>query len=205
MKKLKAGRTVIFHTRWMEYYAGDEVGLPTTHFRWLTHSGDQGGETENFHDLDGLCYGYCAFHTPTNLRNLGGKPDDEELNDVLVVFTATYPERGHGARIVGWYEGATLYRDSVPRPIGARSPAKAITSAANAYLLAEVERTFVVPRMKEGYPGMSPLAYLSKLNPTFDDEIVAYINEQRRRGAKPVAVTQPKEQLKNAASILTRC
>lgn len=181
----------------MEYYAGDEEGLPTTHFRWLANSSDQGGETENFHDLDGICYGYCAFHTSTNLQNLGAKAYDGSLSDALVVFTATSPRKGDGARIVGWYENATLYRDSIARPIGTRSPAKAITSSKDAYLLSEADRTFQVPRMREGYPGMSPLAYLSKLNPAFDADVVAYINQQRQAGRQPIAITKPRNILIN--------
>ena len=91
-----------------------------------------------------------------------------------MVFTATSPLKGEGAKIVGWYEGATLYRDSIARPIGTRSPAKATASAKDAFLLPEADRTFHMPRMKEGYPGMSPLTYLSKLNPTFEADLVAY-------------------------------
>lgn len=180
----------------MEFYAGDEDGLPTTYFRWLADNSEQGGETENFHDLGGLCYGYCPFHAPTNLKNLGAEQMADTLDNVLVIFTATSPLRGEGAKIVGFYEGATLYRDKVPRPIGTRSPAKATTKSTNAYLIEEKDRTFHVPRMKEGYPGMSPLTYLSKLNPKFEKKIVAYIHEMKRAGLEPVAVTRPDSQLK---------
>lgn len=137
MQGIAVGRTVIFHTRWMEFYSGNEEGLPSTHFRWLTRTGEQGGETENFAPLNDKCYGYVPFHSRTNVEKLNVEAAGDIVPGTLVVFTATSPEPKAGAKIVGWYEDASLYVDSIARPSGNRAPCKAIALASRAYLLPE--------------------------------------------------------------------
>jgi Domain of unknown function (DUF3883) len=191
---LKVGRTVIFHTRWMQYYAGPEEDLPPTSFRWPAANGEVGGEISNFQPLDGICYGYVPFHSLTKLSKIdsGVNLGADSIANVLVVFTAT--TIGDGAKIVGWYENATIYKGQIPRPIGDRSPCKATVDAQRAFLIPANGREFSVPRMQKGYPGISPLAYLTSLNPSFEAKIVDYINGLRSDGIAPVAEARPDRQ-----------
>ena len=195
MPDLKPGKTVIFHVRWMEFYAGAERNLPKPHFRHLKETGEAGGERFNFLRLDGRCYAYVPFrHERVDLaRAGGGQKGASSVDAMTVIVTATSPEGG--ARIVGWYENARLHAESRSRP-RRLGHCRAEAAATSTYRIPEGERNFIVPRLRTSYPGVSPLTYISDLNPTFERKILRHLNDLRRAGIRPVSATDPRGGLK---------
>lgn len=141
-----------------------------------------GGEVFNFKPSRGKCYGYAmSLHfAGVNLRRLDDSRTwsrGDELAGVDVVFIAKRP--GVGQVVVGWYRNATVFhqqyrvrRGSIPgmAPMAGMSAEGAdtrrqflcVTSAENAFLLPEVERTFEVPAAQaghKGFPGQSNVWY----------------------------------------------
>lgn len=90
-----------------------------------------------------------------NLGRLGAAPDDDQLDDVTVVWVATHPLEG-GVRVVGWYRNATVFREYQPpvrakeRKLPNRKAPWFVARAKDVVLLDRDERVFEVPRGKGG-------------------------------------------------------
>ena len=145
-------------------------------------------EAYNFLNIKGLCYGYVQTVRGGKI-NLGkidssiGK-DSEEIDDVLVIWTARNPESG-GTYIVGWYKHAIVYRALQKINALERNNYRYNVKAKfqNCYLLPVDDRVFEVPRarnnLNKGFMGQSNVWYA---NQNFNDillfrkKVIEYIN-----------------------------
>lgn len=134
-----------------------------------------GHEIFNFRPFHGAVYGYVQppgrrnrwQESRINLRRVGGARDDELVSGVLVVWVATSPQGG--ARIVGWYRNATLYRNWQAAPprsnrhhAGVDCGFYATTHVDDAVLLPPDNRTFELPPKGEGGFGQSNIFYADR-------------------------------------------
>jgi hypothetical protein len=90
---------------------------------------------------------------------MAGATADKELAGVLAVFVATDP-KGGGQRIVGWFRDATVYRPERTSDDTRRSSFSyyLMTPAANAVLVPEEKRWFVIPHGKGAF-GQANVCY----------------------------------------------
>ncbi|ATS62659.2 MULTISPECIES: protein NO VEIN domain-containing protein [Xanthomonas] len=131
-----------------------------------------GAEIYNFKPSRGTCYGYAmsGHSAGIDLRNLA--PDQrwergDALHGVDVVFMAKHKD--HGQVVVGWYRNATVFhkqylkrRGTIPGMHFEQRHYLCSTDAANATLLTEEQRTFVIPYAPKdgaGYAGQSNVWY----------------------------------------------
>jgi hypothetical protein len=131
-----------------------------------------GAEIYNFKPSRGTCFGYAMSRhgAGIDLRNLA--PDrqwkqGDALHGVDVVFMARHKERGQV--VVGWYRNATVFhkqylkrRGTIPGMHFEQRHYLCSTGAANASLLTEKQRTFVIPYAPTdgaGYAGQSNVWY----------------------------------------------
>src|SRR5208282_866407 len=108
-------RILCLNIAWMRSYKGVTNDTPEGQFRFMREGGGTPHEVLNFKPTNGRCYGYAAvLHGNINIARLGANTDDEFVDNVLVVWTATRP---HGGRtIVGWYDGARVFAKQQERP-----------------------------------------------------------------------------------------
>ncbi len=187
----KAGRTIIFNTRWMTHYAGPEDDLPRPNFSYLRENTDEiGGELINFLPFRGHCRGYVQIDNDhINLERVDPSgADSDAVDGVLVVFTAT-PAVGK-TRLVGWYEDAVLHRHRKDRRKG-EPPFSADARADRSFLIPPAERVFDMRKGEKRHQGQRPVCYISQLNPEFDEEIVRYIESVKESGLQPVGALFP--------------
>lgn len=136
---------------WMEKYIGrenEEIKMPYTGGKYVDEN-NEGGEENNFLDLDGYCYGFVETKRNKNGRNTirieridESYKNCESIDNVLVVWVAA---NRHGKqKIVGWYKNATVYRRFQYKLI--RDCDYNITARAkDCFLLPLNERTFEIP------------------------------------------------------------
>lgn len=159
--------TMIFlNTAWMERYEGLSGNDMEIHGggSYVEEYG-YGHEIFNFKKINGKVYGYAQPGGFNNLQRLGASEDDEHIEGVLVIFTATH--RDGGTYIVGWYKEATFYRDYQNTRLKERKFRDeyigyyAVTNAENATLLSEDERfsSPIIPRRVKGGMGQSNVWY----------------------------------------------
>lgn len=73
-------------------------------------------EVFNFLDDEGFCYGYTPPYGKVNLKEIckeaikKGSDGNDYIENVLVIFNASKDD-GHKRRIVGFYVGATIYKE----------------------------------------------------------------------------------------------
>jgi hypothetical protein len=116
------------------------------------------GETLNFKVYRGRCYGY-APHYKVDLGRLAKARGVDHVDGALVIWTATNPD-GSGRYIVGWYKNARVYGQMQDiRPDRERPGIIAEASAADCHLVPVDERTFFVPSMVKGWPGIKSAYY----------------------------------------------
>jgi hypothetical protein len=124
-----------------------------------------GHEIFNFKEIDGKVYGYVQPGGFNNLLRLGASKDDEYIEDVLVIFTATH--RDGGTYIVGWYKNAIFFKDHQNIRLKERKFRDeyigyyAVADAQNATLLGIDERFAfpTIPRRVKGGMGQSNVWY----------------------------------------------
>lgn len=171
---------VLAHVVWMDRYDGDFETIYQAGWRWdlVGHEGEATGEQFNFIAQDGSVRGYVArFHLKDNgerefkkmaIERLGARRTAESYGPVTVVWTATPPDGGDRV-IVGWYKGATAYRE----PQAATNPRG---QAVSYFFSAKPDSCYLVPpkfrhsyRIKSshkagagGGPGMDSLFYPAK-------------------------------------------
>lgn len=128
-------------------------------------------EVFNFLEIDGYCYGYvqapgenCAL----DLRRIDAccPESDQELDGVLVIWTATHPKNG-GTRIVGWYRNATVYRERQISGEDARNKYSynIRARATDCYCVPEDKRNFRIIRQKTGFMGQANVWYAQHNSP----------------------------------------
>ncbi len=148
---------------WMRAYQGLTDDTPEGKFGFLHEGhGKPPHEVFNFLPYRGHCYGYAAVKNGTiKITRLGAGPDEDFIDNVLVVWTATQP--GIGSTIVGWYEGARVFAESQKRPetnetrkIDSPFWYNVVAPVAGCRLLPIDERVFSVPQHKKGFPGTAP-------------------------------------------------
>lgn len=124
-------RIVFSRCVWMKYYKGnyDNEDYPPS------DSYQVGSDTENFKPTpigpEGTREFYCFGYSEHGARQLADldigriagqsiSNNVESIDDVLVVFFATSPNRsGPGSYVVGWYNNATAYRKCQVRKMNA--------------------------------------------------------------------------------------
>ena len=108
--------------------------------------------------------------------------DKDSIENVLVVFCAT-PKIGGGRRVVGWYDDATVYRKrKYYIRNGKEVPYSFETSAENAHLIKEQDRTFSVPTARDGNFGFGQANIKYIINDkdvAFADKVIDYITNLR--------------------------
>ncbi len=143
---------------WMKYYLGTtEEDKPINGGSYIKENED-GGESYNFQDYNGYCYGYVMLYGNMALEKHfeGVASNQSSVDDVMVIWVATN-ENGE-TRIVGWYKNATVYREDqyemafTDRNHNLYYRIKA--SAKNCYLLPEKQRTFPIERASAVGTGM---------------------------------------------------
>ena len=143
---------------WMKYYLGTtEEDKPINGGSYIKENED-GGESYNFQDYNGYCYGYVMLYGNMALEKHfeGVASNQSSVDDVLIVWVAT--NENSETRIVGWYKNATVYReDQYERAFTdhnrdlyyrIKAPAK------GCYLLPEEQRTFPIERASAAGTGM---------------------------------------------------
>ena len=107
---------------WMSYYQWQKGDTPVGSFdylkemEWIDNVANI-SENNNFINFNGNCFG--SFQTKgknPKLEKIEGAPkfsDFESLDDVLVIFCSSNPERKgkNEVNVVGWYANATIYRE----------------------------------------------------------------------------------------------
>ena len=114
-------RESIFLTKiaWMRYYQWQRGDTPFGGMDYLQKMNYDDGiadisENNNFIDFGGVCFG--KFQTKGNSPHIekieGASKNSENVDDVLVIFCASNPEREgmYETNIVGRYANATVYR-----------------------------------------------------------------------------------------------
>ena len=168
---------VFVNVGWMKDYAGPSPSdMPVGGHGYLK-SGKIGHEVFNFAPLKGKVYGYVPRTARINLKNLGGSSSDEFVTPVTVVWIARNPS-DKKTYIVGWYKGATIYRDNehyiFKRSKGFNVSYQVEAPESGATLLPFDQRLFRIPTAKEkGNLGQSPVWYGGK--DKFRAEVAAYV------------------------------
>lgn len=157
---------IFLNTAWMERYEGLSGNDKEIHGggSYVEEYG-YGHEIFNFKKIEGKVYGYAQPGGFNNLQRLGASEDDDYMDDVLVIFTATHKDGG--TYIVGWYKGATFFKDYQKTKLKERKFRDeyigyyAVANAENATLLSVDERfSFpVIPRRVKGGMGQSNVWY----------------------------------------------
>ena len=166
--------TLFCHIGWMKRYEGQTEDDQLCGGGSYVVNQKTGHEVCNFAVVGGRKYGYVQVgkerdghyqEGEINFKRLGLPSGQHELDGVTVVWTAT--DRTKKLRkIVGWYENATIFRHFQRfEKLTSLQIANGITGywisapAENCVLLAEDSRIHEVPRMIEGFPGISPIWY----------------------------------------------
>ncbi len=154
---------IFFNVGWMREYKGQANDTIENGGRFVNENG-YGHEMCNFKEDIGRVYGYVEC-SELDLERLGGGPRDTSLDGLTVVWTATSPTAG-GRRIVGWYEDATVFRESQdPGPNTSRNfNGEALwyiasAPALHARLLPVNERQLKLPYRRRGFMGQSNVWY----------------------------------------------
>lgn len=147
-------RVVLLRCGWTLRYAGEQAGDTAPIGGGSYNRENLGHERFNFKDVGGRLHGYFQSPSPStgglNLERIDPEADDDELDEVLVLFVAKHP-RG-GQRVVGWYRNATAFREFQATFGTARADCGYQVECAveDAVLLPETQRTWLVPTGKGG-------------------------------------------------------
>ena len=175
-------QVLFLHIGWAREYNGGSDDLPQGKFGYIEDGNDDMGEALNFRGYRGRCFGYAPHHA-IDLRRLGGAQDDDHVDGVLVIWTATNPD-GSGRYVVGWYKNARVYSKTQRlRPDKARPDIVAQAATNDCHLVPVDERTFFIPRLTKGWPGVASAFYASEtLSAAEVDKVIAYVGGQASAG-----------------------
>jgi hypothetical protein len=207
---------LFLHVAWMRAYKGVTNDTPEGTFRFMREGGGTPHEVLNFRPTNGRCYGYAAVpHGSINIARLGASSDDDFVDNVLVVWTAT--QRGGGRTIVGWYNRARVFAEPQERPETRETRAvdsplhyNVVAPAATCHLLSLDERVFSIPQQKNGFPGKSPSFFPEGTSPPkWIESVRRYVAKRqvetvapnKRKGAR---ATDPKHRAKIEAAAIDR-
>lgn len=148
---------------WMKEYKGPKPGdeRPVGGGEYTKNKKHLGHEAFNFLPIRGRVYGFIKpSGRSLNLERIAGGVRGDSLNDALVVFVAKQPKVG-GQRVVGWYQNATVFRESQNSRHRERRRFMyfAVTNVRNAIRLPLPKRTCEVPSGKDGM-GQANICYL---------------------------------------------
>ena len=150
-------RILFCNIAYMQYYDFDIISeVPKHGGKYVTETGDA-FEKHNFHICED---NYVRGFVETKYRE--GQPrqirienidsnfiNSDCIKDVTVVFCA-HSDSLKNTVIVGWYKNATVYRS---RPKYNNRQFNLECAVEDAYLISEQQRTFIVPRAKNGNYG----------------------------------------------------
>jgi hypothetical protein len=187
---------LVLNIAWMRDYRGVTGDTPEGTFRFMREGGTP-HEVLNFLPTHGRYYGYAPVHSGTiNIARLGASPDDDFIDNVLVVWTARRP--GGGRVIVGWYDGARVFatyqeRSETAETRAVGSPLYYIVAARTAAcrLLKLDERVFLIPQGQKGFPGQAASFFPEDIAPKgWVESVRRYIGKGK---IEPVAAKKPKD------------
>lgn len=195
-------KILFLRTDWMKFYNGiSEKDAPTKYGKKID---DDRWEVFNFQPYEDFYYGWAHIGQDSsyklNIGRLGAKKNDDKVNDVLVVWVATADEGG--MYIVGWYNNATVYRESQETPKGANRRMGKYkmmyrVTARKQTLIKEDERiafSFPQSNPKKGIKGFgqSNVCYPNKLDKKFIMKVVEYINKKEKSGRDDILIKKKK-------------
>ncbi|OPX85849.1 MAG: hypothetical protein A4E53_03328 [Pelotomaculum sp. PtaB.Bin104] len=180
---------IFLNTAWMERYEGLLGNDKEIHGggSYVEEYG-YGHEIFNFKKISGKVYGYAQPSGYNNLQRLGASEDDEFIDDVLVIFTATH--KNGGTYIVGWYKNARFFKDYQNTNLSERKFRNeyigyyAVANADNATLLSIDERfSFpIIPRRVKGGMGQSNVWYADSPEMVdFKKEVLRHIERYEKK------------------------
>ncbi|EKO3534169.1 DUF3883 domain-containing protein [Vibrio fluvialis] len=205
---------IFCNTGWMESYRGNrKTDQISGGGSYVTEEG-VGHEVCNFHSYRGKVYGYVQPSRGQRSANAGriklenivgsdGTKDDESIEGVLVIWTASRPEGG--TVVVGWYNNATVYREfqyfaSVPelQSKNGLEGYRIFARSVDAKLLPIDERIIQIPRKTAGSIGQSNVWYGdSEIGLNIASEVTALVKgEQKRRKPQESRSTDPEHNSK---------
>ena len=179
---------IFLNTAWMERYEGLSGNDTEIHGggSYVEEYG-YGHEIYNFQKTSGKVYGYAQPGGLNNLQRLGASADDDYIDGVLVIFTATHKDGG--TYIVGWYKGATFFKDYQETRLKERKFGNeyigyyAVAEAEDATLLSVDERfSFpVIPRGVKGGMGQSNVWYADSVEMSgFKKDVLEHIEKYEK-------------------------
>ena len=207
-------RYLICNTGWMESYQGNRKTDQISGGGSYVKEEGMGHEVCNFHVHRGNVYGYVqpargkrsASAGSIKLESIVGSDasaGDEQVDGVLVIWTATRPEGG--SVVVGWYKDATVFRNyqnfkSTPA-LHSKNGLEGYRIRAideNVKLLPVNERTIQVPRQTKGGMGQSNVWYGdSDLGKALAKEVGSLIRSKpKKRKIKRTGKTDPEHNAK---------
>ncbi|WP_027309391.1 hypothetical protein [Caloramator sp. ALD01] len=150
-------RVLFCNIAWMKYYNGiTDDDVPVNGGSWVNEY-KEGAECFNFTLYDDDCFhGFVATKSnrgkfnQIHIEKLEGiSEEDDEADNVLVIWVATDPTKGK-SYIVGWYKNATVTRYYYEDADG--WPKNVYAKAKNCVLLPINKRQKIVPRAgRDGY------------------------------------------------------
>jgi hypothetical protein len=182
---------LFLHIGWAREYLGAPTDVPQGKFGFMKDGSEEANEALNFKSYKGRCFGYAPRGT-IDIKRLGAPAGADHQDDILVVFTATNPD-GSGRYVVGWYKDARVHSElQNTRPNRGKPYFIAEANAADAHRVAVDDRTFFVPSMREGWPGVASAFYASaNLSPDNIDKLLSYIGGSPSIGFADVPLERP--------------
>jgi hypothetical protein len=182
---------LFLHIGWAREYQGAPTDVPQGKFGFMKDGSEEANEALNFKSYKGRCYGYAPRGT-IDTKRLGARAGADHQDNILVVFTATNPD-GSGRYIVGWYKDARVHAElQNTRPDRNKPYFIAEANAADAHRVPVDDRTFFIPSMKEGWPGVAS-AYYASANLSLEnmDKLLSYIGGAPSIGFADASVRRP--------------
>lgn len=112
-------RALFCNIGWMKYYQGENEEDHITSGGSFVNLYHDGGEQYNFLEINGYYYGYVEIKSHNGTANQihieklkGIKNNDSKADNVLVIWVAKKPKDNTGAKVVGWYKNATVFRQN---------------------------------------------------------------------------------------------
>ncbi len=160
---------VIFcNVGWMEHYQGLKHGDQIAGGGSYVKEEGRGHEICNFAPSRSILYGYVQPPgAQIDIERIGASADDQSINGVTVIWTATRPTGG--TAVVGWFKNATVFREyqkfSNHPVIQQQNGIDGYWVSApldQANLLPVDERTLEIPRQVKGGMGRANIWYADR-------------------------------------------
>ena len=189
---------LVCRVAWMPgYQSGDESAEGGGSY---VDEGNEPHEALNFLPVGDTYYGFVENRRQQiRLERLGGRPEDQTIGGVSIVFSAEDPKSGEFL-VTGWYSGATVHRSPVKRP---EDPLHrdAYFTATDATLIGETERCFRIPRAQDkprsrfGGIGQRHIWYRlnDELATTFRESLIDYMATQKSMQTPRQAVVESRK------------